>query len=63
MSQENVEIVRRSFDAFARAGFDSVPDYFDPEIEWTTTDAFLEAATYRGYDGIRRLADADPLIP
>jgi len=43
-----VEIVRRSFDAFARDGFVNVPHYFDSAIEWTTTDAFLEADTYRG---------------
>jgi ketosteroid isomerase-like protein len=54
MSQENVEIVRRSFDQFAREGLGSVLGYFDSEIEWTTTDGYLEAATYRGHEGIRR---------
>jgi ketosteroid isomerase-like protein len=53
MSQENVEIVRRSFAQFAHEGLGSVLGDFDPEIEWTTTDAFLEAATYCGHEGIR----------
>jgi uncharacterized protein len=54
MSHENVEIVRRSFNQFAREGLESVLGDFDPEIEWTTTDAFLEADTYRGHEGISR---------
>ena len=54
MSQENVEVVRCSFDAYARDGLDGLLRYLDPEIEWTTTGAFLEAATYRGHEGVRR---------
>jgi ketosteroid isomerase-like protein len=53
MSQENVEVVRRSLEAFERGGLDMSLDYFDPEVEWTTTDAYLEAATYRGHQGVR----------
>jgi ketosteroid isomerase-like protein len=37
MSQENVEIVRRAFDAFNRGEFD--PAALDPEIVWTMIDA------------------------
>jgi ketosteroid isomerase-like protein len=54
MSRENVEIVRRSFDAFARDGIDGLLRYLDPGIEWTTTGAFLEADTYRGPEDVRR---------
>jgi ketosteroid isomerase-like protein len=50
MSQENVEIVRR---AFATEGIDTLMPYLDPEIDWTTTGAFLEAATYRGHEEVR----------
>lgn len=53
MPQENVEIVRRSFAEFDRGGIDSALGYFDPEIEWTTTDAYIESATYRGHEGVR----------
>jgi ketosteroid isomerase-like protein len=53
MSQENMEIVRRAFDAFEREGLDGLMRYLDPQVEWTTTGAFLEAATYRGHEGVR----------
>jgi ketosteroid isomerase-like protein len=53
MSQENVEIVRAAFEA-GRVGFAGVLPYLHPEIEWTTTGAFLEAATYRGHEGVLR---------
>jgi ketosteroid isomerase-like protein len=33
MSQENVEIVRRGFEAFAQGGPEAVVDFWDPEIE------------------------------
>jgi ketosteroid isomerase-like protein len=26
----------------------------DPEIEWTTTDAWIKRATHRGHEGVRR---------
>jgi ketosteroid isomerase-like protein len=51
MSEENVEIVRR---AFASEGVDGLLKYLDSGIEWTTTGAFVEAASYRGHDGMRR---------
>jgi uncharacterized protein len=44
-SLENVEIMRRFFDAFERDGLDGVLRLLHPDIEWTTTGAFLEAAT------------------
>jgi ketosteroid isomerase-like protein len=51
MSQENVEIVRRASAAFNRGGVEAALEFFDPEIEWTTTGIFLEAGTYRGHEG------------
>ncbi len=39
--------MRGFFEAFVRDGLDGVLDHLHPEIEWTTTGAFLEAATYR----------------
>jgi ketosteroid isomerase-like protein len=50
MSQEDVEIVRR---AFATEGIEELMEYLDPEIEWSTTGMLLEAATYRGHEGVR----------
>jgi ketosteroid isomerase-like protein len=54
MSQENVEIVRRAFEAYGREDFYGALRYYDPEVEWETTGAFIEPATYRGHDGVRR---------
>jgi uncharacterized protein len=51
MSKENVEIVRRASAAFNRGGVEAALEYFDPEVEWTTTGIFLEAGTYRGHKG------------
>ena len=55
MSQENVEIVRR---ALATESIEPLIDHLSPEIEWTTTGAFLEAATYHGHDEVRRYLGA-----
>jgi ketosteroid isomerase-like protein len=54
MSQENVEIVRRAVEAYEHEGLNGSIRYYAPEIEWTTTDAAIERATYRGHDGVRR---------
>jgi ketosteroid isomerase-like protein len=34
MSQENIEVVRRTFDAVAREGGEGLLTFLDPEIEW-----------------------------
>jgi uncharacterized protein len=54
MSQENVEIVRRAIEAYERDGLDGSLAYYDPEVEWTSTGAYIEPATYRGHEGVRR---------
>ena len=54
MSEENVEIVRRAIEAYGREGLDGVLRYYDPEIEWTSTGDYIEHATYRGHEGLRR---------
>ena len=54
MSEENVEIIRRAIEAYGREGLDGTLRYYDPSIEWTSTGDYIEAATYRGHDGLRR---------
>ena len=54
MSREDMEIVRRIFEVFARDGFEGLLRHLDPEIEWTTTGSYIDRATYRGHDGVRR---------
>ena len=50
MSQENVELVKRSFEAFSRGGIEAALSYFDPEVEWSP---LLEE--FRGHAGIRQV--------
>jgi ketosteroid isomerase-like protein len=58
MSQENVEIVRRLFEAFNDRGADDaagvVVEFFDPEIEWHDAPSLPGAAVYRGHEALRR---------
>ena len=53
MSQENVEIVRRAFEAFAREGPAAVVDFWDPEIElWLPSGMVQAGGTYRGHAAV-----------
>ena len=63
MSQENLEIVRRSFEAFAREGPEAVVDFWDPDIElWMPSGLIQAGGTYRGHaevlDWMRDWAEA-----
>jgi ketosteroid isomerase-like protein len=52
MSQANVEVVRRSLDAFERGDFDAAMDALDPRIEYDLTH-FPDGKVYLGHDGVR----------
>jgi ketosteroid isomerase-like protein len=55
MSQENVEIVRRSLDAYAGGDLEEMLSYIDPEGELhSAIIGGAEGKAYRGHDGIRR---------
>jgi uncharacterized protein len=58
MSQENVEVVRRAFEAFSRDDWDAFIGMLDPEIEWATTGQFVGGQVYRGHAGVREFLDA-----
>ena len=45
MSQENVEIVRRALEAFARGGLDAALSFYDPDVTWAVAEDESEAAT------------------
>jgi ketosteroid isomerase-like protein len=49
MSQENVEIVRRSLDAFVREDWPAVLAALDPDVEVDDTD-ILDADQYEGHE-------------
>ena len=54
MSEENVEIVRRSFDAIGRGDLDSLLRLYDPEIEFQPlTGTQVESGGYSGHEGVR----------
>ena len=44
MSQENVEIVRRALEAFARGGLDAALSFYDPDVTWAVAEDESEAA-------------------
>ncbi|MEK6252930.1 MAG: nuclear transport factor 2 family protein [Actinomycetota bacterium] len=55
MAQENVEVVRRQFDAFEQGGLNAVAEFWHPEIEWRAVEgAADDVGIIRGRDGVRR---------
>jgi ketosteroid isomerase-like protein len=58
MSQENVEIARRTFDAWVRDDLDAFLAEIDPEVVWhTAIEGMAEGdeTVYRGHDGVRQI--------
>jgi ketosteroid isomerase-like protein len=59
VSGENVEIVRKGFEAFNQAGVDGILPLLHPDFEVTTPpDLASEPDTYRGEEGVRRWFDS-----
>jgi ketosteroid isomerase-like protein len=58
MSQANVEIVTKLYEAWQRDGFGVVPELMDPEIEWVNPAYAVEPGTRRGYDEFAAAARA-----
>jgi ketosteroid isomerase-like protein len=58
MSQENVEIVRRSLDAYSRRDIDALRTLNHPslELDWSASGGSL-AGVYRGFDEALRFYD------
>ena len=40
MSEQNVEIVRASWDAWSRGDMDALFEFYDPEVEWDMTHSY-----------------------
>jgi ketosteroid isomerase-like protein len=58
MSQENVEIVRQSIEAFQHGRFDRVVELWDTEGEWIPAMAgAVEDEVYRGHAALKRYFD------
>ena len=59
MSQENVEVVRRGYEAFNQGDIDGVLEVVAPDFEYVATGAVPGVAgVYRGTEGFRRCAEA-----
>jgi ketosteroid isomerase-like protein len=50
MSEQNINTVRASYDAYARGDFAAVLDAMDPGIEWVDQDSLPWGGTHRGHD-------------
>jgi ketosteroid isomerase-like protein len=53
MSAENVQIVRRAFEAYARGDVESLLTLLDPGVEVRSLMTEAERTTYRGHRGVR----------
>jgi uncharacterized protein len=56
MSRENVETLRRAFEAWNAGDLDGVARLFSPQAEFIPLRSLLEGVPYRGPDGIRQFA-------
>ena len=59
MSQENVEIVRRIYEASARRDAEAVLALYDPEVEWDGSrhrwsEVMAAEPRWKGHDALRR---------
>jgi ketosteroid isomerase-like protein len=56
VSQENVEIVRRMFDAYAQGGIEALLAYFTPDCVFYPDPSWMEEPVYRGRDAFAAFA-------
>jgi ketosteroid isomerase-like protein len=55
MSRENVEIVRRQFEALGRGDVDAATEYWSPEIDWRAAEgAADDIGVMKGTQALRR---------
>ncbi len=55
MSQENVEVVRKGFEAYSTGGIEALLEFATEHGVWRTAPEFIDAPEYRGHDGLRSL--------
>lgn len=57
VARENVEVIRRLFEAVARRDTEAVLSLYDPEVEWDTSRSpfgdLMGGRLYYGHDGLR----------
>jgi ketosteroid isomerase-like protein len=55
MASENVDVVRRHFEAFDDGGLDAAVAYLDPDIEWRAVEGAVDdVGVMRGHEALRR---------
>jgi ketosteroid isomerase-like protein len=57
MSQENVEIVHRLYDAFNRRDWEAALSSASATLEWETDPRHPNAGVYRGHEAVRQLLE------
>jgi uncharacterized protein len=50
MSQENVDTIRRAYEAFGRQDMDALFGAFAPDITWQTPDSVPWGGTFKGHE-------------
>jgi ketosteroid isomerase-like protein len=55
MSHQNVEIVRKSFEAHRARGIEGSLPFYAPDFVWDAGPEWMEQRIYEGRDGVRRL--------
>ena len=58
MSQENIEIVRASFEAWNHGDLERMFQAFDPDIEWCLPQGGINTGVYRGHVAVRQLMES-----
>lgn len=59
VSEDNTEIMRRAYEAYAERGVDGFLEFIHPDFELVTPPGLaLEPQTYRGHEGVRRYFDS-----
>jgi ketosteroid isomerase-like protein len=53
LSQENVELARKAYEAFNRRDPDALAELCDPELEFVSLVAESEGQVFRGHEGVR----------
>lgn len=53
MSRANIELLRRSYDAFNRGDLDAAFEILGPDLEWLPPEEAPTAGTYRGSEGAK----------
>ena len=62
MSQQDIEVVKQTYAAFARGDIETVLAAFDPDIEWVEPEGYFPGArgTHHGVEAVRRIFSVYP---